>query len=454
METNIKFSIDTPEFESTIKSNYPNTLNELLERSAEKFGDKPSLSNVFEPAITYGELFTRVEGISQLLVKRGVNKGDRIVILGENSPNWGIAYFATLRAGAIAVPILPDFHEADIRHVLEDCEAIVLFTTKRQLEKLVELDHTRLKSIITLDDFTPDTSLTIKTETISNIASKAFNLLKKIPKTIGLVSNRITENDTASIIYTSGTSGHSKAVMLTHKNLVANVTATTTLIDFTPDDRFLSILPMSHAYEFTIGFMLPLISGSRIIYLGKPPTPRLMEAACKKEQPTAICCVPLIMEKIYKKKVLTVLEKNKAIKLFSKIPLLKRKIYKKINTKLLEFFGGKLRIMAVGGASFNSEAELFFKNAGFPYLVGYGLTETSPLLAGGPWGDRSINTSSCGKITPGCRIKIENPDPDTGIGDIIAKGPNVMKGYYKNPKLTAEVIDTDGWFKTGDLGFF
>jgi long-chain acyl-CoA synthetase len=160
----------------------------------------------------------------------------------------------------------------------------------------------------------------------------------------------------------------------------------------------------------------------------------------------------MILEKIFKKKVLTVLEKNRLIKMLTRLPGIKGKIYKKINKKLIEFFGGELAVMAIGGASFNLEAERFFNKAGFPYLVGYGLTETSPVLAGGPFGDKTIKIASTGKPIPGVEIRIQDPDPDTGIGEIIARGPNVMKGYYKNPELTREVLDDQGWFKTGDLG--
>jgi long-chain acyl-CoA synthetase len=386
-------------------------------------------------------------------MKRGVMKGDRIAILGENSPHWGITYFAIIHTGAIAVPILPDFPEADIRHILTNSESKILFVTHKQLEKMGDLDHTKLKSVIMLDDLEPDTK-EIKMESLNDIFEKAMDFIKKIPETIGLVSRQVSTNDTASIIYTSGTSGHSKAVMLSHKNLISNVVTISTLVDIYPEDTFLSILPLSHSYEFTLGFILPLISGSRIVYPDKPPTPRILEKVCKEEKPTGICAVPLIMEKIYKKKVLPVLKKNLLIKTITKIPGVKKKIYKKINKKLIDFFGGHLRIMAIGGAAFNREAEKFYCAAGFPYIIGYGLTETSPLLAGGPWGDKNIKVSSTGKPAPGCEIKIVDPDKKTGIGEIYGRGPNVMKGYYKNPDLTAEVLDKDGWFKTGDLGYF
>jgi long-chain acyl-CoA synthetase len=459
MENEIKYTKALADFLEEDKSQYPDTLNELLEYCVQKFADQPFVCKVSETAYTYKEFYARVLSISSLLVERGIKKGDRAAILGENSPNWGISYFAIMRAGASAVPILPDFPEADIRHILSDAETKVLFTTYKQWEKICgpDLDRLRsrinLKHIIMLDDF-DDKVHQIKMESLTDIFNKALDFIKKIPGTFGLVSHRVSEDDIASIIYTSGTSGHSKAVMLTHKNLISNAISLSTLAEVTSQDVCVSILPLSHSYEFTVGFLLMLICGCRIVYLGKPPTPGLLEKACAAEKPTLICAVPLILEKIYKKKVLPVLEKNLAVKFITKIPGLKKKIYKKINKKLINFFGGRLRLLTVGGAAFNNEAEKFYRTAGFPYLVGYGLTETSPLLAGGPEGDKTIKVSSTGKVAPGCEIKILGADEKTGIGEIIARGPNVMKGYYKNPELTAEVLDDEGWFKTGDLGCF
>lgn len=429
----------------------PQTLNDFLDVSVQRFADRPVLSFANQPPITYREFMEKVIAVAGLLEKEGVQKGDRVAILGDNSPNWGISFFAILRAGAIAVPILPNFPESDIRHILVDSEARVLFTTQKQLEKVGDLGEGKLKHIITLDDFlTDDQALTV--EPISDLVDRAIEFIKKIPRTIGLQSSKTGADELASIIYTSGTSGHSKAVMLTHQNLISNALTMSTLIKIEPGWAFLSIITMAHSLEFTAGFLLPIWCGARIAYLGKAPTPTLIEKACQTEKPQAICAVPMILEKIFKRKVLTALEKNLLIKVITRLPGIKGKIYKKINKKLIEFFGGKLAVMALGGASFNLEAERFFHKAGFPYLVGYGLTETSPVLAGGPFGDKTIKISSTGKPIPGVEIRIQNADPNTGIGEIVARGPNVMKGYYKNPELTREVLDDRGWFKTGDLG--
>jgi len=440
-------------FDDVKSKAFPKTLNAFLDKMVEKYEDREFVGYAFKTALTYGEFYEKVTRVAEILSEKGIIKGDKIAILGENSPNWGIAYFSVIRAGAVVVPILPDFPEADIKHILIDAEVKILFTTEKQYEKVEDLKSSKLGTIIMLDDFSAENK-NLNIETISDLINTAIDFFKKIPESIGFKPNEVTENDVASIIYTSGTSGHSKAVMLSHKNFLSDLWAMTKLIEMENDEVFLSILPMSHTYEFTVGFLLSIIGGARTVYIDKPPTPRILESVCKKEKPTIICSVPLILEKIYKKKVLKTIEGSKVLKLVTKIPGLKKKIYGKIKDKLVEFFGGRLKLIAVGGASFNSEAEAFYKSAGFPYLIGYGLTETSPLIAGGPFLEKTIKLSSTGKVVPVGDVKIENPDKKTGIGEILYRGPNVMLGYYKNPKLTREVIDEDGWFKTGDLGKF
>ena len=429
------------------------TLTCMLEASAARFRERPALGMAFEKPITYGDFQKSVSNLALILKKKGVLKGDKIAILGENSPNWGIAYFAALFCGAIVVPILPDFSESDVHHVLTDSEAKILFTTQRQMDKVLGMQEHKLQAVITLDDFTAETDW-LPVEPFSKFIEKALQFLRQLPDLIGLKSSDIGEDDIASIIYTSGTSGHSKAVMLTHKNFLANVLAADTVIDVRSDWTFLSILPLSHTYEFTLGFLFPLYRGARVVYAGKTPTPSVLEKICRQEKPTIIAAVPLIMEKIYKKKVLAAFEKNLVIKIAAKIPGFKLKIYKKIKNKLLDFFGGQLQIMAIGGAAINRDAELFLRKSGFPYLIGYGLTESAPLLAGGPWGDETIPVGSTGKPISGVEIKIVDPDPRSGIGEIVARGANIMKGYYKNPAMTREVIDEQGWLRTGDLGNF
>jgi long-chain acyl-CoA synthetase len=429
------------------------TLTCMLENSVNNFRHRPALSMAFEKPLTYNDFHKSVVSMARILKKQGVLKGDKIAILGENSPNWGIAYFAAVQSGAIVVPILPDFSETDVHHVLIDSEAKILFTTQKQMEKILGMREHKLQAVITLDDFNAEIDW-LPVEPFSKFIEKALNFFRQIPDKIGWKSGDIGEDDVASIIYTSGTSGHSKAVMLTHKNFIANVLAADKVISIRSDWTFLSILPLSHTYEFTLGFLFPLLRGARIVYAGKTPTPSVLEKICRQEKPTIIAAVPLIMEKIYKKKVLAAFEKSLIIKIVAKIPGFKMKIYKKIKNKLIDFFGGQLQIMAIGGAAINREAEMFLRKSGFPYLIGYGLTESAPLLAGGPWGDKTIPVGSTGKPISGVEIKIADPDPRSGIGEIVARGANIMKGYYKNPAMTREVVDEQGWLRTGDLGNF
>ncbi len=427
------------------------TLNLLLEESARSFENRPVAGFAFQPPMCYGEFRQKSLEVAALLKERGIKKGDRVAILADNSPQWGMSYFGIVRLGAIAVPILPDFPEADVKHILNEAGTKILFTTQRQLEKLYELPGKTLKTVITLDDGVDQNNL-MAVLPFSRFLAGAGELPenKKV-----LAADLADPDDIASIIYTSGTSGHAKAVMLSHKNFTSNVRATLSIFPDGPVQgwTFLSILPMSHAYEFTISFLVPLATGSRIVYAGKTPTPTVLERICGQEQPDIMCMVPMVMEKIYKKKVLPVIGANVLMRAAMKLPLVRRKILQKIGRKLRMFFGGKLKFVAIGGAALNIEVERFLAESGFPYLFGYGLTEASPLVSAGPWGDPRISLGSTGKPVQGVEVRINNPNPETKAGEILVRGSNVMRGYLDNPEATKEVLDPDGWLATGDLGF-
>jgi long-chain acyl-CoA synthetase len=430
------------------------TIKDLIQESISKHPEENSLSFFDEKPITYSELGKKITELSALLKENGIRKGDKVAILGENSPNWGISYLSIVTMGAIAVPILPDFPSEDLEHILNHSESKLLFATKKQVEKISYENCKFIKSIITLDDFSmEDTDFhTIPfSEFLNDTLEKVTNLLYDLVEKTGFISTELNEDDLAVVIYTSGTTGLSKGVMLTHKNLISNVDAMNEIIPFSEKDKFLSVLPLSHVLESTIGFLLPLSNASSIYYLGKAPTPTLMKRSCELVKPTAIPLVPLIIEKIYKKKVKTLLEKNFIIKGITKTPFVKKLIYKKAAKAILEFFGGNIKLLAFGGAPLNSEVEDFLLKGGFPYVIGYGLTETAPLLTGESLSE--VRRGSCGYPIKDVEIKIIDPDPKTGIGEIFAKGPNVMKGYYKNKNLTDEVLSADGWFKTGDRGY-
>lgn len=425
------------------------TLNYTIDTSLERYGDLPAIGMATETPLTYREFGDRIMTLAVRLAAEGVKQGDHVALLGENSPNWGTAYLAIVRLGAIAVPILPDLPEADVHHILNEMSVPVLFVTNRQIEKIYELNQKELRRIVTLDDSAAVQDVLDVTHFSTYIGER-----DEEESSSEYSFPEVKEDDIASILYTSGTSGYSKAVMLTHKNLTANAYSAATMLDLIkPGAVFLSVLPMSHTYEFTLGFICPLIKGCKIAYAGKTPTPVILQRLCAHEKPQVMFSVPLIMEKIYKKRVLPQIEKSWALSLLCRTSFGRRFVYKKIGAKLVDFFGGELQIMGIGGAALNPEVEKFLKEAEFPYLIGYGLTESSPILAGGPPGDPTIAVGSTGKPFSGVQIKIVNPDPDTGVGDIYGCGPNIMKGYYQDEEATAEVLTEDGWLATGDLGY-
>ena len=426
------------------------TLNYIIDSSCSKYADMPAIGMAMEEPLTYSQLYQRILALAARMQRDGVKKGDHVAILSENSHYWGIAYLAIVRLGAVAVPILPDLPESDVHHILNEMHVKVLFTTQKQIEKIYELRPDTIGMVITLDDCDPGIGI-VQVTPFSNFLDEALSALPEVPE--GKLFPVVEENDLASILYTSGTSGYSKAVMLTHRNLTANAYAASGLADITPGSVWLSILPMSHTYEFTCGFILPLICGGRIAYAGKTPTPAILQKLCGHEKPFAIFAVPLVLEKIYKKRVLPQVEKNLAFRLLCRFGVTRKTLYRKIGTKLVNFFGGNLQLMGVGGAALNPDVEKFLHEARFPYLVGYGMTESAPLIAGGPLGDKTIEIGSTGKPIPGVEVAIANPDPETGIGEITVCGPNVMRGYYNDPESTEAVLTSDGWLSTGDLGY-
>lgn len=426
------------------------TLNYVIDSSCSKYKDNPAIGMAMEKPLSYGEFHERILALATRMQNEGIGKGDHVAILGENSHNWGMAYLAIVRLGAIAVPILPDLPESDVHYILNEMQVKMLFTTQKQIEKIYELRKELKGPIITLDDYAAEISV-VAVIPFTDYLAEALAAFRK--NTDNPVFPPVNENDLASILYTSGTSGYSKAVMLSHKNLTANAYAASGLKKIEPGAVWLSILPMSHTYEFTCGFILPLLCGARIAYAGKTPTPAILQKLCAYEKPFAIFAVPLVMEKIYKKRVLPQIEKSSLLKGVCRFGMGRKFVYRKIGQKLLTFFGGNLQLMGIGGAALNPDVEKFLYEARFPYLVGYGMTESAPLIAGGPAGDKTIAIGSTGKPIPGVQVKIADPDSETGVGEITVCGANVMRGYFDDDEGTAAVLTKDGWLSTGDLGF-
>jgi long-chain acyl-CoA synthetase len=427
------------------------TLNQLIDENYNRFANFAAIGMALETPLTSAEFHERILLLAALLQDSGIGRGDRVALLAENSHNWATVYMAIVRLGAVAVPILPDLPEADVHHILTEMESETIFLTQRQTEKIYDIKK-ELKTIVTLDDSKEEAGL-LKVQTFSEYLAMARKLfLKDLEKGL-LQFPKVSGDELASILYTSGTSGFSKAVMLSHANLCSNAYSAAAVISLQPGTVFLSVLPLAHTYEFTTGFLMPLIKGCRIAYAGKAPTPAVLQKICAVERPHGILVVPLVMEKIYKKRVLPAIEKSRALSLLCRFSVGRKLIHRRIGRKLEQFFGGRLQVMGIGGASLNPAVETFLRNAGFPFLIGYGMTESSPLIAGGPKGDPTIMPCSTGKPVPDVEVRIADPDPKTGIGEIQVQGPNVMLGYWNDPEATRETFTEDGWLKTGDLGF-
>ncbi len=406
------------------------TFSSLLKNSVSKFSDRPAFGYVGQKMITYREFGMRVSEIRDLLYAVGVDSGDRVAIYSPSSPYWGACYFAIVTMGAIAVPLLPDFSSKEVDTCLKHSTTRVVLAAEKLVERLPLTQDGGLEVVIRIEDL------------LVLHGNKPRSGQPPLPE--------ISENDTASIIYTSGTTGRSKGVELSHKNLIWNAIGGQFFQRINKFDVGLSILPMSHVYEFTIGFLMFFLNGASVRYLEKPPTVTTLLPALKTVRPTLILSVPIIMEKIYKNKIVPTFTKKESLKKLYSKPFFRKILHRLAGKSLKKTFGGRLKFFGIGGARVDPVVEQFMKEARFPYAIGYGLTETAPLLAGS--GPRVTKPGEIGPVMPGVTLKLLDPDPVTGIGEVLAKGPNVMKGYYRDPELTASVFTDDGWFRTGDLG--
>jgi long-chain acyl-CoA synthetase len=429
------------------------TIPDLLARSAVLHPDRPSLSFYDGEPRSYRALKERVDEIAAFLADHGIAPGDRVAILSENGPHWGIAFFAVTSLGAAAVPILADFPASEVHHILRHSEAQAVFVSEKQYAKLEDapFDHLRLRILI--DDFSvidPGTNNDRLRKLIADGGMELRKIKTKALRLVGLLPSRVREDDLASIIYTSGTTGHTKGVMLTHRNIVQDAVATTKRVDVGPEDRMLSILPLAHVYECTLGLVTPVMQAASVAYLRKPPTAAVLLPALQAVRPTILLSVPLIIEKMVRGRVWPEIRKKAAARWASKVPSLRRAIHRQAGKKMRAAFGGRLKLLCIGGAALAPDVEAFLIEAEFPYSIGYGLTETSPLVTGTD--ARQTRLRSAGKPLTGVDVKIDAPDPATGEGEILVRGTTVMKGYYKDPEKTASVLSADGWFRTGDLG--
>jgi long-chain acyl-CoA synthetase len=418
----------------------PRTFHELLNGIADTYAEVPALTYVDEEAYTYQEVRRRARELQEALRRSGVRKGDKVAILSENKPTWGIVYLALTSMGVVAVPVLPDFHPQEILNILTHCEASLLFVSQRLKEKIAEYQKS-LPPQVTIEDLD---------EAVAELEAHRKGVLARLAETVrGSRSEEPEPEDLAVIIYTSGTTGQSKGVMLTHRNLTFDAWAAMKFSDLRRGERLLSVLPLAHTYECTIGFLLPMLYGCTVYYLRKPASPSVLLPALKQVAPHAMLAVPLFIEKIYRNKVKAKFERNPVLNLLYRIPPLRILFHRLAGKQLINTFGGNMRYFGIGGAALAPDVERFLREAKFPYAIGYGLTETSPLVAGAAPGE--VRYRSTGPAIPGVEVKLMDVDRRTGEGEVAVRGPNVMLGYYRDPERTREVLDEDGWFRTGDL---
>lgn len=411
------------------REKYVDTLGKLFEYSTTIF-EKNKMSVMLDSDMnyTYGEFRKKCNEVSARLSRYGIGAGDRVAILSQNMPNWTVAMFSLVPFGRIAVPILPDSSASEVTNILTHSQCKAIFVSKRHLGKISQECLDRLILVIDIEEMDiirrDDSAYTCNGRVISPLP-----------------------DDLATIIYTSGTTGNAKGVMLSHRNLVTNIKISYHAHKCTEKDKWLSILPMPHTYEMSIGVLYPIYVGACVYYLQKPPTPSVLLSALKVVKPTVMLSVPLIIEKIYKNSVVTTISKSRVLKwMKEKMPSL---LYWFIGMKLKTTFGGRIKFFGIGGAKLDSTVEAFLKKAHFPYAIGYGMTECAPLICTA--NTKQTKVGSTGGAAWGVSVRLNNVNPETGEGEIVVKGDNVMLGYYKDPARTREVFTDDGWLKTNDL---
>ena len=435
-------------------------LIKIYEKSFRENREMSALTDYFKnETFSYYEMAKEIAKLHLVFKKAGIKRGDKIALIGRNNPRWCITYIGTITYGAVIVPILQDFTPADVIHIINHSESRLLFLGDNFWDVIEEDQIRQIEAVFSLTDF----------HAIYERDGKALtkfqrdilkNYRTKYPRGFSVNDIKYADvpNDRVILLnYTSGTTGYSKGVMLTVNNLTGNVVFAMTALNtqtgqlyFQRGGRTLSFLPLAHAYGCAFDFLAPMAVGGHITLLGRIPSPKILLEAMAVVKPTIICCVPMILEKVYRKQVLPMLEKG-PMPIAMKIPLLNTAIYSVIRKKLMDAFGGNVSIFIVGGAPMNQETESFLRKIHFPITIGYGMTECAPLISFAP--DNEFKQGSCGRYLKDLlEVKIDSSDPEHVAGEIIVRGEHVMKGYYKNDKATEQVLDPDGWLHTGDMG--
>ena len=413
-----------------MREKYVDTLAKLYEYATTVYSKNQYTQwyDTKEGGYTYNSFKGKCDSLSKKLTQYGIGAGDKVAILSQSMPNWSVAFFSVVPFGRIAIPILPDSSENEVTNIINHSESKVMFVSQRLMGKVSQEVKDKLTLLIDLDTF----------EVLQADEDKfTCDGRTAVP----------TPDDIAAIIYTSGTTGSAKGVVLSHRNLASNVITCYHSCKRNEKDRWLSVLPMAHTLEMTLSMLYPMYCGATVYYLPKPPVASLLMKALKIVKPTTMLTVPLIIEKVYKGSVLPTIKKSRTLTWMNEH--MNGLMCKIIGMKLKATFGGHISFYGIGGAKLDPEVEKFLLKANFPYAIGYGLTETSPLLGYAMHGWRAVG--SFGYPVYNVKLKLHNVNPETGEGEIVAKGPNVMLGYYKDPKRTKSVFTEDGWFRTSDV---
>ena len=424
----------------------------LYEESFARNFDLPALSDyTSDISYTYGEMARQIARLHLLYHAAGVKKGDKIALFGRNSSNWCVAFMSVITYGAVSVPILSDFKPADAHTIINHSDAVMLLVDNQTMKELSEKEMKQVKSILSLDDFsnlatTPPDALVKALKDLDTLFEKKF------PDGFGRDQVQYAEVDNSEVVeinYTSGTTGFSKGVVLSANSLAGNVDFAMRSIELNAGEKMLALLPLAHCYGCAFDFLFPMAVGVHVTILGKLPATPVIIKAFAEIRPHLILFVPIFFEKIYKKKLLPVLQKG-SVKVLTSIPGIRGLIYGKMRKSLVETFGGRFREAVLGGAALGAEVEDFLKKIRFPFTIGYGMTECGPLMS--YEGYATTRKGSSGKILDIMELKIDSEEPYTVPGEILVKGENLMEGYYKNEEATRATIDEEGWLHTGDLG--
>ena len=427
------------------------SVNKIYQEAFKKHWERPAISNYQGVTLKYGDVARRMAKLHIMFEECGLQKGDKVALCSRNQANWAVAFLASMTYGAVPVPLLHEFKSSNIHHLVNHSEAKILFVDDVIWEGLTETEMPDLHAIIQVNTFK---LLYASEERIVNAREHLNELFgRKYPNAFtpdALDYYEDSAEDLAIINYTSGTSGFSKGVMIPYRAVLSNLHfASVVLPEMNHTKSIVSMLPSAHMYGLMFELMYELSVGAHVHFLSRVPSPKIIMQAMAEVKPYLVIAVPLVIEKIYKSKVKPVLEKE-GIRFLMKLPGLNQVVMNKIKTELVNAFGGEFYEVIIGGAAFNKEVEAFFKQIGFPFTVGYGMTECAPIITYDDWNVEKLN--SCGKAAPNLEVKIDSADPENVAGEILVKGDNVFLGYYKNEEATNAVFTEDGWFRTGDMG--